>query len=143
MEFAKKIVAESGLTKRTIMQNLRDAGYSVREIAAAFECSIPLVYHLTTALPSVGKGKWAHEAMLKRKEYYIPIMLELRKQGYSIVEIANKTGFSRLTVYKYIGKNPDEIILARLRAGQAARRFRERAVRNQAERDAKEMRDAA
>lgn len=136
--------------KIAMMQELRNSGHSAQEVADLLGCSPNYVYQHTKIDAEMRKRlfvrrvtEWREAALRKRKEYYVPIMLELRKQGYSNVEIGQKTGFAMTTVKKYIGKNPDEIILARVRASQAARRFRERAVRNQAERDAKEMRDAA
>lgn len=35
-------------------------------------------------------------------------MHQLFKQGFNISEIARKTGMSRTTIYKYLGKSPDE-----------------------------------
>lgn len=141
---------ETTAKKFAMMQELRNGGHSAQEVADLLKCSTSYIYQHTKIDDELRKhlfvrrvAEWREAALQKRKEYYIPIMLELRKKGYSNVEIGEKTGFAKETVKKYIGKNPDEIILARVRAAQAARRFRERAVRNQTVRDAQEKRDAA
>lgn len=132
------------------MQKMREAGYTERETAEKFGMSKSYVAKLTTAPKEVqfanmsrnGKGRMAKgrktlDAMYEaRKAYYVPIMLDLRRQGYANAEIAKKTGFCAATVQRYIGKNPDEIILARVRAASYARKLRRAAVINQAKRDA-------
>ena len=62
-------------------------------------------------------------------------MLELRKLGYSNVDIGKKTGFSWMTVVRYIGNQPDETTLASIRVAGVKRRLRNLAVKNQLARD--------
>lgn len=132
--------------RNTAMQKLRDQGVMVADIAEVFGVCEKTVLLNTKVSPEMKMAisrrnvMNAHKAIhllgIRRKEYYVPLMLGLRRKGYSNAEIGQKTGFSRPTVWKYIGAQPDEITLSSMRAVGAKRRFRNLAVRNQPARDA-------
>ena len=125
--------------KYTAWQTLRDNGMTCKQIGEMFGVGTTTVFkHTKTNVELRGKhsGKYIHERAELRRAYYIPIMLELRKLGYSNVDIANKTGFKYNTVLKYIGSQPDETTLASMRVAGAKRRFRNIARKNQIARDA-------
>ena len=120
-------------------QTLRDNGMTCKQIGEMFDVSDCTVWnHTKTNVSLRGKhsGKYSHERAELRHEYYVPLMLKLRKLGYSNTEIAKKTGFCDETVRRYVGTQPDETTLASHRAAGAKRRFRNLAVKNQPERDA-------
>lgn len=116
-------------------QTLRDSGMSCKDIGKMFGVGMTTVYNHTSMNFDQRKFARNAEASRERKAYYIPIMLELRKLGYSNVEIAKKTGFRYDTVLKYIGCQPDETTLASYRVAGAKRHFRNVARKNQPERD--------
>ena len=127
--------------KVDVMQRLRDTGMTAQEVGDLFGMCDATVrkYTITnydfsakriTAMCEANRG--AYE---ERRDYYIPLMLELRERGYSNRDIAAKTGFCLSTVCNYIGKQPDEISLASHRVAGAKRRFRNLAVKNQIARD--------
>ena len=121
-------------------QTLRDAGMTVKQVSEMFGVSMVTVCNHTEAnseLRGRHAGKYSHERAEARKAYYIPLMLELRKLGYSNTDIAQKTGFHFTTIYKYIGTQPDEVSLASYRTAGAKIRFRNLAKKNQPERDAR------
>lgn len=125
--------------KYKALQALRDAGMTVEQVSKICGVSRGTVCNHTEATVQLrGRhvGKYSHERAEVRKEYYIPLMLELRKLGYSNTDIAQKTGFHFTTVYKYIGTQPDEVSLASHRTAGAKIRFRNIAKKNQPERDA-------
>lgn len=125
--------------KYTAWQTLRDNGMSCRQIAGMFGVSFVTVARhtkTTVKLTNMNAGKYSHERFELRRAYYTPIMLELRKLGYSNMDIAKKTGFSYVTVLNYIGKQPGETTLASWRAAGAKIRFRNIARKNQIARDA-------
>lgn len=122
-------------------QKLRDSGMTVNQIAKLFNVSGKTIYNHTECRydwRATNCGAYAREAKEARKAYYVPLMLELRKLGYSNAEIGKKTGFHYITVLRYIGEQPDEIVLASHRAAGAKIRFRNLAVKNQPCRDANE-----
>lgn len=117
-------------------QTLRDSGMTCTEIAKMFNVGKSTVYQKTVTHEDLRKyARGSVAACNARKAYYIPIMLELRKLGYSNVEIGKKTGFDYDTVLKYIGNQPDETTLASMRVAGAKRRFRNIARKNQITRD--------
>ena len=125
--------------KYAAWQTLRDNGMTCKQIAEMFGVGTTTVFkHTKTNVELRGKhiGKYAHERAELRRAYYVPIMLELRKLGYSNVDIGKKTGFDHNTVWRYIGKQPDETTLASMRSAGAKRHFRNVARKNQPERDA-------
>lgn len=125
--------------KYVAWQTLRDNGMTCKQIGEMFGVGTTTVFkHTKTNVELRGKhaGKYVHERAELRRAYYIPIMLELRKLGYSNVDIGKKTGFGYGAVLKYIGKQPDETTLASIRAAGAKRHFRNIARKNQPERDA-------
>lgn len=120
-------------------QTLRDNGMTCKQIGEMFGVDTSTVStHTKTNLQLRGKFsvKANRERFELRRAYYVPIMLELRKLGYSNVDIGKKTGFGYVTVLKYIGKQPDETTLASMRVAGAKRHFRFVARKNQPERDA-------
>lgn len=123
--------------KYAAWQTLRDNGMTLKQIGKLFGVSDATVCNHTECHCDwrINAGSFAHKAKLERQEYYIPLMLELRKMGYSNTDIAVKTGFSDWTVRQYVGNQPDEITLASLRAAGAKRRFRNLAKKNQPARD--------
>ena len=122
--------------KYAAWQTLRDSGMAPVDIAKLFNVSKSNVYEHTTVRFDLRKyARGSRQAFESRKEYYVPLMNGLREIGYSNADIANKTGFSLETVYRYIGNQPDEISLASHRAAGAKRRFRNLAVKNQPARD--------
>ena len=124
--------------KYAAWQTLRDNGMSCKQIGEMFGvCYRTVCNHTKTNMELRGKhsGKYSHERYELRREYYIPLMTELRKLGYSNVEIGKKTGFCVETIRKYIGRQPDETTLACHRVAGAKRRFRNLAVKNQPARD--------
>lgn len=119
-------------------QTLRDNGMTCKQIGEMFGVSASMIYKNTeTTISFRGKhsGKYAHERAEMRRAYYIPLMLELRKLGYSNVDIGAKTGFHANTIRKYIGRQPDEVTLTCHRVAGAKRRLRNLAVKNQLARD--------
>lgn len=127
--------------KYAAWQKLRDAGMSLREIATVMGVSKDIVANHTTGSPELTRAQLlktaqcareAHRAAIRaRLEYYIPLMTELRNRGYNNRDIAEKTGFNPMTVYKYIGKQPDETTLASHRIAGAKVKLRNQAARNQ------------
>ena len=125
--------------KYAAWQTLRDNGMTCKQIGEMFGvCATTVFHHTKTNVELRGKhtGKYAHERAELRRAYYVPFMLELRKLGYSNVDIGKKTGFGYDAVLKYIGKQPDETTLASIRSAGAKRHFRNVARKNQPERDA-------
>lgn len=51
-------------------------------------------------------------------EVDISSLMHLRDEGYSNAEIAEQLGVCKMTVYRYIGKQPKEIASERMRAGK-------------------------
>ena len=129
---------DSNQQKYEAWQKLRDSGMTIRQVAELFGVSNKTIRNHTETRYDwrVNSGQGNANAKLARMEYYVPLMLELRKRGYSNVDIGKKTGFCSKTVWGYIGKQPDETSLASYRAAGAKRRFRNLAVKNQPERDA-------
>lgn len=125
--------------KYTAWQTLRDSGMPVSEIARMFDVHVSTIYVNTTTTnlnTRIEAVRAAHRRIFEeRKAYYIPLMLELRKLGYTNREIGEKTGFGFMTVYRYIGKQPDETSLASRRAAGAKRHFRHLSIKNQTARD--------
>ena len=120
-------------------QTLRDNGMTCKQIGEMFGVSgQTIAIHTKTNVQLRGKFsvKANRERYELRRAYYIPLMLELRKLGYSNMDIAKKTGFGFHTVRRYIGNQPDETTLASIRAAGAKRHFRFVARKNQPERDA-------
>lgn len=120
-------------------QTLRDNGMTCKQIGEMFGVSdVTILNHTKTIVELRGKhaGKYSNERAELRRAYYIPLMLELRKLGYSNTDIGVKTGFCTSTVLHYIGKQPDETTLASMRSAGAKRHFRNVARKNQPERDA-------
>ena len=125
--------------KYAAWQTLRDNGMTCKQIGEMFGVDLTTVaYHTKTNVELRGKfsAKANRERFALRRAYYIPIMLELRKLGYSNTDIGMKTGFCTSTVLNYIGKQPDETTLASHRSAGAKRHFRNVARKNQPERDA-------
>lgn len=125
--------------KYAAWQTLRDNGMTCKQIGEMFGVGTTTVFkHTKTNVELRGKhsGKYVHERAELRRAYYVPIMLELRKLGYSNVDIGKKTGFGYGAVLKYIGRQPDETTLASIRSVGAKRHFRFVARKNQPERDA-------
>lgn len=128
--------------KHAAWQTLRDSGMTAAEVGKLFGVTRQTVMKYTvgtydfTARKIAAMAEAHRNMKTERMEYYVPIMLELRKLGYSNVEIGKKTGFSWQTVHKYIGNQPDEITLASMRVVGAKRHFRNVARKNQPERDA-------
>ena len=123
-------------------QTLRDSGMTAADVGKLFGVGISTVYNHTvgtydysekrvTAMNAANRRNYE-----ERKEYYAPLMLELRELGYSNADIARKTGFCAMTVWRYIGSQPDETTLASMRVAGAKRHFRCVARKNQPERDA-------
>ena len=124
-------------------QTLRDNGMTCEQIGKMFGVSVNTIsMHTKNSVELRRKcmrelnQRLNRERAEQRRAYYIPIMLELRGLGYSNVEIAKKTGFTYMTVLKYVGKQPDETTLASMRVAGAKRHFRFVARKNQPERDA-------
>lgn len=135
--------------KREAAQCLVNSGMKAEDVAKAIGMSRQFVYNHTTAnesftLARLEKAR-AKSRVVKRvafearKAYYIPIMLELRKLGYTNAEIAEKTGFSGWTVLSYVGVQPDELTLMSMRVAGAKRRLRNKAVANNIAREQKEQ----
>lgn len=119
-------------------QTLRDNGMTINQVAQMFGVSTHMVYNHTETRydwRATNSGNAARMAKEQRMGYYIPLMLELRKLGYSNADIGVKTGFCVTTIREYIGRQPDETTLASYRAAGAKRRFRNIAVKNQLARD--------
>lgn len=119
-------------------QKLRDSGMSCAEVANLFTVSLSTVDRHTKATVNLRfrSDEAKRELKRARMEYYVPLMLELRKLGFSNSDIAKKTGFCRKTIHTYIGNQPDEITLSSYRAAGAKRKFRNLAAKNQPARDA-------
>ena len=118
-------------------QKLRDSGMTIRQVAELFGVSRQTIRnHTETKYDWRSTNESAHERCEERKAYYVPLMLELRKRGYSNMDIGKKTGFCARTIRNYIGKQPDETTLASYRTAGAKVRFRNLAKKNQPERDA-------
>lgn len=127
---------DSNQQKYDAWQKLRDSGMTISQVAELFSVSEKTIRNHTETRYDWRVNSGQRNAKLTRMEYYVPLMLELRKRGYSNVDIGKKTGFCSKTVREYIGKQPDETTLASHRAAGAKRRFRNIAVKNQPERDA-------
>lgn len=118
--------------KYAAWQTLRDNGMTLAQVAEIFGVSINTVFsHTETRCDMRATNSGHHMEKVQRMKYYVPLMLELRKLGYSNADISAKTGFCRQTVFRYIGAQPDETTLASYRAAGAKRRFRNIAVKNQ------------
>ena len=120
------------------MQELRDNGMTIKQVAEIFGVSTTYVFnHTEKRIELRGHNSSATRRLIyeARKAYYVPLMQELRSRGYNNADIAKKTGFHIDTIRTYIGKQPDEISLASHRVAGAKRRLRHLAVRNQAARD--------
>ena len=116
-------------------QKLRDCGMTAKQVGDLFGVHPSTVtYHTRTTINLRG-GKLNHLACVERKEYYIPLMKQLRERGYSNVDIGKITGFCGKTIREYIGNQPDEVTLASKRAAGAKRKFRNLARVNQPARD--------
>lgn len=124
--------------KYAAWQTLRDSGMTLAQVGQIFGVSGEMIRkHTETRYDwrATNCGNSQRLAKAQRMEYYVPLMLELRGLGYSNADIGVKTGFCVETIWKYIGKQPDEITLASYRAAGAKRRFRNIAVKNQLARD--------
>lgn len=122
--------------KYAAWQTLRDNGMTLAQVAEIFGVSISTVFsHTETRCDMRATNSGHHMEKVQRMKYYVPLMLELRKLGYNNADISAKTGFCRKTVFRYIGKQPDETTLASYRAAGAKRRFRNIARKNQLARD--------
>ena len=127
---------DSNQQKYDAWQKLRDSGMTISQVAELFSVSEKTIRSHTETRYDWRVNSGQRNAKLTRMEYYVPLMLELRKRGYSNVDIGKKTGFCSKTVRSYVGTQPDETTLASHRAAGAKRRFRNIAVKNQPERDA-------
>lgn len=137
----KREIRNEELTrKREAAQHLMNGGMSADDAAKALGVSRWFIYNHTT-IPEATKRQHYKEragkahavylaALEARKAYYVPIMMRLRSQGYTNVEIAEKTGFCYVTVLRYIGEQPDELSLMSARVAGAKRRLRNKAVAN-------------
>lgn len=120
--------------KHEAWQTLRDSGMTCKQVADMFGVSVATVGKYTTTNVDL-RAESRHRNYLARLEYYKPLMLEMRKLGYSNMDIAAKTGFCDKTIRNYIGCNPDETRLAIYRLTGAKKRLRHIAAMNQAARD--------
>ena len=127
---------DSTQQKYDAWQSLRDSGMTIKQVAELFGVSDKTIRNHTETRYDWRVNSGQRNAKLARMEYYVPLMLELRKRGYSNEDVAKKTGFCSKTIRVYIGKQPDETSLASYRAAGAKRRLRNIAVKNQPERDA-------
>ena len=115
-------------------QTLRDSGMTVKQIAEMFHTATTNISAHTVSNVNL-HAEANRRNYLARLEYYKPLMLEMRKLGYSNMDIAQKTGFCDKTIRNYIGNNPDETRLAIYRLTGAKKRLRRIAAENQKARD--------
>lgn len=127
--------------KQQIAQRLIDFGMKTNDVAVMIDMSASWVYKHTKMSDEHRMDSWRTQSARarvsnqkrhkERREFYEPIMLELRELGHSNAEIAEITGFAPETVKRYIGCQPDELSLMAQRVGNAKRFLRERAVKMQ------------
>lgn len=137
--------------KQQIAQRLIDFGMKTNDVAVMVDMSTSWVYKHTKMSDEHRMDSWRTQSIRaragnqqrhkERREFYEPIMLELRELGHSNAEIAEMTGFAPETVKRYIGCQPDELSLMAVRVGNAKRFLRERAVKMQSLREQSEQAD--
>ena len=135
--------------KQQIAQRLIDFGMKTNDVAVMIDMSASWVYKHTKMSDEHRMESWRKQSERarvsnqkrhkERREFYEPIMLELRELGHSNAEIAEITGFAPETVKRYIGCQPDELSLMVQRVSNAKRFLRDKAIKMQTLREQSEQ----